>query len=368
MGCLLPIFLPHQFSISPHAGYHKIFKIILLSLPILTLWICSTIKLDLSTKQKIRLFVLFIGLAFLINDIHYTWVDSTDNVFKTISNHQFQVDLHEKVLNLSPEMIPHSYRFLPNSLARIFEVLTGDFSYARALYRYIFMFLLLFSIYFYSRLYGNHEKSLWVVLLYSVVYPISIRYYAGQLTDPLSHFLFVCSFIFIQLDLFLFFSLTILLGIITKETILIMPIYYILLKIRDRACMVKGAILFMIGLSVVFFIRTVVNSNLDNSFTYKSISGVDFTHIRENLFENQSIWVPQVLFTVGIMMPFYVLSWKSSRKELRNLVLFLLPILFISSTVFSWLYEARNFIPVFVPMAIIAANDWGGEGRNSHMK
>ena len=132
--------------------------------------------------------------------------------------------------------------------------------------------------------------------------------------------------------------------------------------------MVKGAILFMIGLSVVFFIRTVVNSNLDNSFTYKSISGVDFTHIRENLFENQSIWVPQVLFTVGIMMPFYVLSWKSSRKELRNLVLFLLPILFISSTVFSWLYEARNFIPVFVPMAIIAANDWGGEGRNSHMK
>lgn len=358
--CLIPIFLPNQFSKSTNADYRKMFKIMLLFIPILTTFICYSIKIGVSFNQKIGLFILLIGLTFLLNDVHYTYVDITDSVFKTISNHQWQVEVHEKVLKLSPEVIPHSYRFLPNSITRFFEVLTGDFSYARGLYRYIFMFLLLFSIYFYSRLYCNHEKSLLAVLLYSMVYPITIKYYAGQLTDPLSHFLFVCSFIFIQLDLFGLFSLTILYGILTKETILIMPIYYILLKIKDKKSMVKGTILFIICILIVFFIRIMVNNNSNSNLMYKSISGVDLSHFKENLFENKSVWVLQIVYTIGILMPFYILSWKIARKELRNLVLFLLPILFISNTMFSWLYEARNLIPVFIPMAIIAVNYLAG--------
>jgi hypothetical protein len=354
--CLLPLFLPNQFSISTNAGYHRIFKIMLLSIPILTIFICYSIKIGVSFNQKMGLFVLLIGLAFLLKDLHYTTVDITDNIFKTISNHQWQVEVHDKILKLSPDVIPHSYRFLPNSITRIFEALTGDFSYARALYRYTFMFLLLFSIYFYARLYCNHEKSLLVILLYSMVYPISIRYYAGQLTDPLSHFLFVCSFIFIQLDLFRFFSLTLLYGILTKETILIMPIYYVLLKINDKRSVVKGALLFIIGLLIVFFIRIMIGHHSTTLLTYKNISGVDLSHIKENLFENRSIWMSQVIYTIGILMPFYVLSWKTTRKELRKLVLFLLPMLFISNIMFSWLYEVRNLIPVFIPMAIIAAD------------
>jgi hypothetical protein len=103
-----------------------------------------------------------------------------------------------------------------------------------------------------------------------------------------------------------------------------------------------------------------VNNNSNSNLMYKSISGVDLSHFKENLFENKSVWVPQIVYTIGILMPFYILSWKIARKELRNLVLFLLPILFISNTMFSWLYEARNLIPVFIPMAIIAVNYLAG--------
>jgi len=49
-----------------------------------------------------------------------------------------------------------------------------------------------------------------------------------------------------------------------------------------------------------------------------------------------------------------VMAWKDTPSELKRLVLFLFPTLFISSLIFSWLREARNFMPLVVVMAVVA--------------
>ncbi len=352
---LLPIFFRPFFANPINSEYHNIFKVLLLSIPIFTVLICYHIKIELPSK-KISLFILLILISFVLFDIHYIYIDSpsrySSHYFDHISNHQWQIEIHKDVLALSPKIIPHSYRFLPNSLTKVFEFFTGDFSYARALYRYTFMFLLLFSIYYYARLFYNHETALLSVLFYAMIYPISIRFYAGQLTDPISHLLFVWSFIFLQLDCFIYFALSILIGMLAKETILVMPIYYILTQMNDKKRWAKGGILLAVGILMFFMIRMIVTSN---DLTYKNISGVEISHIQRNL-SFLGLWGRQVSYTIGILLPFLVLAWRTTRKELKHLVMFLLPMLLLSNSIFSWLHEARNLIPVVIPMAIISSD------------
>jgi len=352
---LLPIFFRPFFAHPINSKYHPIFKALLLSIPIFTVLICYHIKIELPSK-KISLFILLTLISFVLLDIHYIYIDSqsqySSHYFDHISNPQWQIEIHRGILALDPKILPHSYRFLPNSLTRVFEFLTGDFSYARALYRYTFMFLLLFSIYYYARLFYSHERALLSVFIYAMIYPISIRFYAGQLTDPISHLLFVWSFIFLQLDCFVYFCLSILIGLLAKETILVMPIYYVLIRMKDKKRWAQGGILLALGISIIFIIRIMVTSN---DLTYKNISGVEVSHVLRNL-SYFDLWGRQVGFTIGILLPFFVLAWRTTRKELKHLVGFLLPVLLISNVIFSWVHETRNLIPVVIPMAIIASD------------
>lgn len=349
---LLPILFRSFFANPISSEYHNIFKVLLISIPVFAVLICYHIKIGLPSK-KISLFILLIIISFVLFDIHYIYIDSPySRIFDHISNHQWQVETHKDVLALSPKVLPHSYRFLPDSLVRVFELFTGDFSYARAVYRVTFMFLLLFSIYYYGRLYYNHETALLSVLFYAMIYPISIRFYAGQLTDPISHLLFVWSFIFLQLDCFIYFALSILIGVLAKESILVMPAYYILTQMKDKKRWAKGGILLAISILMIFMIRMIVTSN---NLTYRNISGVDISHIKENL-GALDLWGRQVSYTIGIFLPFLVLAWRTTRKELKHLVMLLLPTLLLSNTIFSWLYETRNLIPVVIPMAIISSD------------
>src|SRR5439155_13195230 len=54
-----------------------------------------------------------------------------------------------------------------------------------------------------------------------------IAYYQGQLTDPLGHTLFVLAMIYTVQDRFLLLALTVALGVLAKETIMLMvPAYW----------------------------------------------------------------------------------------------------------------------------------------------
>ncbi len=361
---LLPILFRSSFANPIGSEYHNIFKVLLISVPVFTVLICYQTKVELPSK-KISLFILLILISLLLVDIHYIYIDSPySRIFDHISNHQWQVETHKDVLALSPKVLPHSYRFLPDSLVRLFELLTGDFSYARAVYRVTFMFLLLFSIYYYGRLYYNHETALLSVLFYAMIYPISIRFYAGQLTDPISHLLFVWSFIFLQLDCFIYFTLAMLIGVLAKESILVMAVYYILIQMKDKKRWAKGGMLLAASGLMIFMIRMTVTSN---DLTYRNISGVDISHIQENL-EALDLWGRQVSYTIGIFLPFLVLAWRTTRRELKHLVMFLLPILLLSNTTFGWLYETRNLIPVAIPMAIISSDYLMNQYSNKKIK
>lgn len=355
---LLPVLFYSAFATPIDDRFHEIFKIALLIIPALIVLACY--KSDTFSENKKSLFVLLILLTLMLVDVHYVYIDTTSNYFKTISNHEWQLELHENILRLDPGSIPHSYRFLPDSLTRMFEFLTGDFSYARSFYRHTFMFMLLYSIYYYARLYCRQSTALLSVLFYAVVYPVSIRFYAGQLTDPMSHLLFVWSFIFAERDDFACFSLVVLFGILAKESIVIMPVYYFLLKLRTGNSMARPILLIAVSAALVFSVRSLISADME----YENISGVDPSHILNNLAQYE-IWSRQLAYTLGIFIPFFILSWKTSHRQLRNLVLFLLPPLIVSNIMFSWLHESRNFIPVVIPLAIITSDYLLHQGRKT---
>ena len=138
------------------------------------------------------------------------------------------------MIGLRPEVLPHSYRFLPNSLVRLFEQVTGDFSTARHTYRNLFGVLLFYALYRFSRLFLLHAGALFSLALWAMVSPVSYRYYLGQLTDPLSHLSFILAFIFIETEQFVYLLLTLTIGCLAKETVLVMAGYYALFGTGGR--------------------------------------------------------------------------------------------------------------------------------------
>ncbi|MBW7957514.1 MAG: hypothetical protein H3C68_06425 [Deltaproteobacteria bacterium] len=345
---LLPVLFYSFFAQPIDSRFHEAFKTALLAVPAFAVLACY--RSDNFSRNKRAVFFLLILLTLMLVDIHYMDIDTTSSYFGNTTNHSWQVRGHEKILLLAPDFIPHSYRFLPNSMIRLIEFLTGDFSYARSLYRHTFMFLLLYSIYYYARMYCSQPAALVSVLFYAAIYPVSIRFYAGQLTDPMSHLLFVWSFILMKQDNFAGFSLTVLVGILAKESIIIMPAYYLLSKIAAKEPASKQVLLVLASAALVFLVRLLIIPDLG----YSRISGVSFSHISGNLAQYQ-IWPRQLAYTVGVFLPFFILSWKTSPRELRNLVLFILPPLVVSNMMFSWLHESRNLIPAVIPMAIITS-------------
>ena len=59
-----------------------------------------------------------------------------------------------------------------------------------------------------------------------VLYPASVAYYFGQLTDPLSHALFALALVYVIEDRWLPLALAVALGVLAKETaVLLVPAY-----------------------------------------------------------------------------------------------------------------------------------------------
>lgn len=357
---LLPMFFRQPF-LALRLNHSNFFKSLLVLLPIAILYFCYTVKVGLVPRARIILLLFITGLSLLLVDIHSVYIDGTgymegtashsSQYFGDMTNAQWQFALHDSVINLEKEVLPHSYRFLPNYLLHYFMILTDDFQFSTYLFRLIFMICLLYSIYYYGLLFFSHKTSLLAVLIYAVAYQISIRFYAGQIIDPVSHLCFVLSFIFLELDMFLYFALVVVVGCLAKESIAVMAVYYVIGSIWHRRTVLKACLLVALCVAVIAAIRLSVSHGI----RYENISNVGLDHIRYNIGQINP-WVRQVLFTVGIFIPFVVLSFKETVRPLRNLIIFLLPVLAISNLQFSWLGETRNLIPVLIPMAMVTAN------------
>ena len=302
-------------------------------------------------QAKVLAFLIFL-LTSIVNNVHRVNVDHASNYFANISNLKWQQNVQDNVIQLSPSVIPHSYRFLPNAIVRWMEIAGAGYQPSRDAYRLVFGMLLFWAIYRYARLYTGHLGALIALLLVSVFLPVSFENYAGQLTDPASHLSFVLSFIFLETGQFWYLLTTLLLGSLAKETVLAMAVYYVLFHRKDRQYRGK-AVLLCTGATLFFFGARV--AVLRGNLHYAEISGVTASHIETN-FSLAHVWAPLLLLTVGGLLPFLKLAEKDTPRALKLEVLFLFPVLFASSLVFSWLHEARNWMPLVFVLAVIAAS------------
>ncbi len=179
--------------------------------------------------------------------------------------------------------------------------------------------------------------------------PVSFRYYAGQLTDPMSHLSFVLAFLFVETQQFVYLVLAVTIGCLAKETVAAMAGYYVFFRWREQFYLPKAAILGLSTLGICLLARMWV---LHGVPAYQQISGTGFDQAGRNL-SNYREWIPGFIYTAGIFIPFTIAGWNKSPWALRSLALYWLPVLLFSGLFFSWLRESRNFVPLAMILAVL---------------
>lgn len=223
-----------------------------------------------------------------------------------------------------------------------------DFEASRNLYRLYAGLLLFYALFRFAKFYTCDLGAVVSMLMTAVIFPASFVHYAGQLADPLSHLSFVLCFIFLQTEDFELFLLTMLVGALAKETVLAMAGYYVIFHRKEKNYLPKSIMACVTALSLYFGVRLLV---LGGHMGYRQISGPPFSHVFENW--NLVEWRWLFLLTGGALLPFLLLSWKTTPRHLKQLFFYLLPVLLISSLFFSWLVEVRNFMPLVFVLSVV---------------
>jgi hypothetical protein len=122
--------------------------------------------------------------------------------------------------------------------------------------------------------------------------------------------------------------------IVAKETVLVLSGFYVLFYRRQANYLLKATILCAATPGTYFAVRVFV---LHGSMQYHQISNVSLGHVSENLLPDK--WVLHTLITLCSYLPFLILAWKDTPLSLKRLILYLLPVLFLSSLFFGWLNE-----------------------------
>ena len=293
--------------------------------------------------------VLLVFLLTAFTEYTHHFLVDLGNYFQTTTTVAWQRGVQDAVVRLDPVALPHSYRFLPNAIVFWMQIAGVNFRLASAIYRSLFMLVLFYSLYRFGRMFTNHLGALLAMLLVALVYPVSFVAYAGQLTDPISHLSFLLAFIFLEADEFWFFLSALLIGSLAKETVLGMLGFYLLFERKKPGYVWKAPGVVATCLGAYFAVRTFV---LHGAMKYSQVSGVDRAWILTNL--KDIIWLPHMLVTLCAYLPFLVLGWKDTPLMLKRLVFYLLPLVLVSSLLFSWLDEARNYMPLVFVLAVVA--------------
>lgn len=334
----------------PSAGSLHVLRLVATYLlPPAVALLCFFRQTGLELTERVPLFALLVFLTRGMNELHLLFVDTGSGVF-AYSNAVWQQQLHSDILTLSPQALPHSYRFLANSLIRLLEQLTGRYDDARWLYREIFVFLLLLASYHFARLYLRHRAAMLSLVLIALVYPFTILRYAGQPIDPLSHLSFVLAYICIARRQFVYLVLTLFVGSLAKETVLVMAGFYALFRRGERGWLVKSATLTALAVGAYLGVRLFVLRGMP---AYEQISGVGLSHVGTNLASPH--WFPLIFYTIGVFVPFAALTWTSLPRLLRQTIAYTFVTITGSSLLYSWLSETRNLVPVVIPLAVATA-------------
>jgi hypothetical protein len=324
-------------------------------------------KMDsMPTPMKLFLYGGFLLLALVLTDLHWQTVDTMPVVNKPGQlnmplKFNWQMTQYINILE-GKEIPPHQYRFLPQGILWWIFLLGGSFRFAYNTYRCFFTFAVLLSLYKLSRMYNPHKESLIVVFLYAILYPLSVRYYYGNMLDPMLHSIFFMALIYCQKRKMPEFFLLVTLGMFVKETIiLVLPCYY-LLNMELPFAMRKKMILqlgLLAGWCLVLFLacRIPFGFHYDN----KTLNGVSQLMIMDNLgFGGRTIPIPvwvryahPALF-IFMWLGILILYRKFISRPLFYTAIYLSVSIYLTNLCFGWNYESRNFIPAFGVLAVAA--------------
>jgi hypothetical protein len=291
-------------------------------------------------------------LAAALTGLHWLIVD------RDPPRADWQRDLYRTILAHTAD-VPHVYRPLPYGFVRLLEGLTHDWRFACLAYRWFFTFWFVWGAYRFARLYHPPRRALLTLLPLAALYPLSILYYFGQLTDPLSHALFILALVWLLEDRPVLLAGALALGVLAKETVLIVvPVYLACHRRQGWRALGKTAALGAAGLAAFLAARSLAWRP-----GYEAINGTDGLMIGTNLGLGTPIAYTSVplyqnylhpLLFVGLFLPGIVAGWRRIDPLLRVLSLTLTPLLLASNLCFGWLYESRNYMPLVPVLATMA--------------
>jgi hypothetical protein len=304
----------------------------------------------------------FVALAALLTACHWVEVDQSPRraawqrkLYLEVLNHEGTPD--------NPFGAPHNFRPLPYGFTRALERVTGDWWFACAAYRWFFTYWFVWGWYRFARLFLGPRAALLSVLPLPVLYPLSVFYYWGQLTDPVSHALFVLALAWIVEDRPAALAGALALGVLAKETaVILVPAYAACWLRRGLRPMIRTGFLAAVCVAAYLAVRVPLGWRPG----YGAINGTEGLMVGTNLgigpplyrgapgeetvFQN---YLHPLLF-VAPFLPVIAWGWRGLDIRLRALVLTVPPLLLASNLCFGWMYESRNYVPL-LPLLATAA-------------
>src|SRR5579883_556763 len=301
----------------------------------------------------------FAVLAALMTFLHWIEVDRFD------VPRQWQQTIYLQQFNGLYEA-PHNYRPMPQGFVCLIERITHNWDFACISYRWFFTVWFLWASYRLARRYLDPNRALLVLVPLVLLYPLSVLHYWGQLTDPLSHTLFVLAFLYLLEDRPLALASALALGIFAKETaVIVAPAYLACYWRRGVRTWLITASLGVVCVAAYLAVRL----PLGWQPAADSINGVGLV-IAPNLgYEHPFAVMPVPLWEnllhpmlfIGAFVPFIIRQWRCIHPQLRALFLVVTPLLLLSNLCFGWLYESRNYMPL-VPLLATLALPLAGRG------
>jgi hypothetical protein len=284
---------------------------------------------------------------------HWYWRDS----------HEFfagwQQRMYLNILNHRQDA-PHQFRPLPYGFARSLEHVTGDWTFACAAYRWCFTYWFVWGCYRFARIWLSYGLALVTLLPVALLYPLSVWYYWGQLTDPLSHALFVLALIWAARDRTALLAASLALGVLAKETVvLVVPAYWACYWRGGWRPLLKAAALGAVCVAAFLAARLPYGWYPG----YEKINGTERLMVLDNLGIGEPqyssaapLWqhyLQPALFVLPFV-PFIARGWRRLDFRLKAMCLVLTPLVLLSNLCFGWLYESRNYMPLLPPLATAA--------------
>ena len=288
-------------------------------------------------------------LAALLTDLHFYTVD--------LSHLDWQIEQYIGIL-YHHYQAPDQYRFLPQGTLWWMILCNGDFVFSYLAYRFFFTFLVCQSIYTFARLYLAPRDAVIVVLFYAAFYPLSTRYYYGNLLDPMSHAVMLAALTCCQRRQFGQVFWLFVLGMFIKETmLLIIPCYYLMnsetFRFRDSRVLWRLAFLAITGLGVFLACRIPFHFNYDFKTLNRTTELMIYSNLglaRGQAGSTVSVfqrYLHPMLF-IFMWLPLIVWRRKMLPRSLFWTALYLAAAFYLANLCFGWNYESRNFVPALI--------------------